>query len=268
MYGGQCMGPYMKACLDLNTLGLRYGVQTQFFFLFNESLITRARNYLVDEFLRSDATHMMFIDADVTFDAMDVLALLALDKPVAGGPYPKKTIAWEKIFDAARFGLANDNPNKLELYSGDYVFNAAPGTTEIRMDTPVEVLELGTGFMMVKREVFEKFRKSFPKYSYKPDHNRTANFNGTREIHMFFQADIDPVGGTKRYLSEDYWFCQLVRKIGYPIFLCPWMKLSHSGFYVYGGTMEALALLSHKQAEAQSATAVVTSITDVKPEVV
>jgi hypothetical protein len=55
MYGGMCVGPFAKACLDLNTVCMKYGVQAQFFFLFNESLITRARNYLVDEFLRSDA---------------------------------------------------------------------------------------------------------------------------------------------------------------------------------------------------------------------
>src|SRR3954466_10006635 len=109
MYGGACMGPYMKSCLDLNTLCLKYGVTVQFFFLFNESLITRARNYLVDEFLRSDATHLMFIDSDIDFNPMDVIALLALDKPINGGPYPKKTIAWEKIYDAVKLDVV-DNP--------------------------------------------------------------------------------------------------------------------------------------------------------------
>ena len=93
MYGGVNHGLYMKACLDLQGLCFQYGVQAKFSFLFNESLITRARNYLVDEFLyRSDCTHMLFIDSDIHFDARDVMALLALDKDVAGGPYPKKAI--------------------------------------------------------------------------------------------------------------------------------------------------------------------------------
>lgn len=261
MYGGMCGGPFTKACLDLVTICMKYGVQVQFFFLFNESLITRARNYLVDEFLRSPCTHLMFIDSDIDFNPMDVLALLALDKDIVGGPYPKKTIAWEKVYDAAKLGLADDNPNKLELYTGDYVFNVAPGTKEVRMDEPVKVLEIGTGFMMVKKEVFPKFREAYPELSYKPDHNRTVHFDGAREIHCFFQALICP--DSKRYLSEDYMFCQWSRKIGYDIYFCPWMKLKHAGMYIFGGALDALAGLSQLQQQAGFSTPVMRSMDEV-----
>lgn len=240
---------------------MRHGIQVNFFFLFNESLITRARNYLADEFLRSGATHLMFIDSDITFDPMDVLALLALDKPINGGPYPKKTISWEKIYDAVKLGLCDDNPNKAELFSGDYVFNVPAGTTQIRMDEPVEVLEIGTGFMMIRKDTLEKFRDAYPEFSYKPDHNRSAQFNGTREIHMFFQALIDPE--SKRYLSEDYMFCQWARKIGIPVYICPWMKLPHTGTHVYCGDLQALAMLSHAQQAKGMMTPVVTDKTTV-----
>jgi hypothetical protein len=98
MYGGQNHGLYMKSCLDLQSTLIQYGVSLKFSFLFNESLITRARNYLVDEFIhRSDCTHMLFLDADVCFNAQDVITLLALDYDVAGGPYPKKCIKWPNI---------------------------------------------------------------------------------------------------------------------------------------------------------------------------
>jgi len=102
MYGGQCAGIYTKSSTDLATLARSYGVDVKFYYLFNESLITRARNYLVDEFMRSDCTHMMFIDSDIGFDPTDVLALAAIaepgtDKEIVCGPYPKKAIAWEKI---------------------------------------------------------------------------------------------------------------------------------------------------------------------------
>ena len=68
MYGGQCHGMYAKAALDLQGVCSQYGIDVRFSFLFNESLITRARNYLVDEFLRSDFTHLLFIDSDICFD--------------------------------------------------------------------------------------------------------------------------------------------------------------------------------------------------------
>ena len=62
MYGGQCAGMYNKSMCDLTTMCVKYGIEMRAYYLFNESLITRARNYCVDEFLRSDSTHMLFID--------------------------------------------------------------------------------------------------------------------------------------------------------------------------------------------------------------
>jgi hypothetical protein len=263
MYGGMCTGPYMKSCLDLQSVCHKYGVQIVFYFLFNESLITRARNYLADEFLRSGATHLMFIDSDIDFKAMDVIAMLAFDKDICGGPYPKKTIAWEKIYDAVKMGMVDENPNRLETFVGDYVFNVVPGTKEISLEKPVEVLELGTGFMMVKKEVFPKFQAAYPELMFKPDHNRTQHFDGTREICAFFDTVIDPK--TKRYLSEDYMFCQWSRAIGIQTWMCPWFELKHLGTYVFGGSLSALANLTNKQAAAGHATPIMKSLEDKVP---
>ena len=250
MYGGQCSGMYTKSTADLATISTQYGMDVRFFYLFNESLITRARNYLVDEFLRSPYTHLMFIDSDIHFNPNDVLTLAALDKEIIGAPYPKKCIAWEKVRNAVDAGLADDDPVQLEEYTGDFVFNPASGTSEIKVSEPVEVLEIGTGFMLVRREVFEKFREAYPQFSYKPDHNRSENFDGSRYIHAFFDTVIDSdafagkgSGGSDRYLSEDYMFCQFTRKIGIKTWLCPWMKLGHVGSYVFNGTMPALGNL-------------------------
>ena len=244
MYGGQCGGQYTKSSVDLASLAAQYGMDVRFFYLFNESLITRARNYLVDEFLRSDCTHLMFIDSDIGFDPNDVIALAVIasegsDKHIVCGPYPKKCIAWEKIKRAVDKGFADKNPENLERYVGDYVFNPKEGTGSIALDEPVEVLEGGTGFMMIQRAALEKFQEAYPEYMYKPDHVRTEHFDGSREILMAFQAEVDPV--SKRYLSEDYWFCQKSWEIGVKTWLCPWMKLSHMGSFVFGGSLIDLA---------------------------
>ena len=252
MYGGNCVGMFSKACIDLATMCANYGVETRFFFIFNESLITRARNYLVDEFLRAEGfTHLMFIDSDIHFDPRDVLSLAVLcddDKPIIGGPYGKKCIAWEKIRRAVDIGIADEAPDELAKFTGDFVFNPVLGTKEMKVNEPVEVLEIGTGFMMVKRDVFDDWREAFPQFHYKPDHNRSQFFKGDRYIHAYFDTVIDndaympggESGGSDRYLSEDYMFCQLSRKIGKKIFLCPWMKLGHVGSYVFDGTMADL----------------------------
>lgn len=244
MYGGQCHGMYTKSSCDLAKIAQAYQMDIKMFYLFNESLITRARNYCVDEFLRSDYTHLMFIDSDIGFDPNDVLSLAILceegERDIVCGPYPKKTIAWEKIKQAVERGFA-DNPSNLEHYGGDYVFNPLEGEKELRLDEPIPVLEGGTGFMMISRNAFKKFDEAYPDLRYYPDHVRTTHFDGSRDIGMYFQALIDPE--SKRYLSEDYMFCQYMRKVGINTYYCPWMRLTHTGSYVFGGSLLDLAQL-------------------------
>lgn len=247
MYGGQCAGLFTKSVNDLAMACTRHNIEIRFYYLFNESLITRARNYCADEFVRSDCTHLMFIDSDIGFDYKDVLTLLHIADEGTGydvvtGPYPKKTIAWEKIKAAVDKGYAESSPFALEQFMGDFVFNPVPGTTEFRLDQPVEVQEAGTGFMMIHKSVFTKYAEAYPELSYKPDHVRTANFDGSREIHAYFDCIIDP--DTRRYLSEDYMFCYNVRKAGMKVWMCPWMKLSHVGSYTFGGSLAALAAIA------------------------
>lgn len=285
MYGGQCAGMFTRSIADLSALCTHYGIQVRFYFLFNESLITRARNYCADEFMRSGDTHLMFIDSDIGFDPKDIIALLALQNSddevdnydIIAGPYPKKCISWEKIKLAVDKGMADENPNDLEKFVGDYVFNPTGETREIPLGQPVEVLEAGTGFMMIRRQTFEKFQKAYPQQFYKPDHVRTEHFDGSREIMAFFDTPIDhkrtnmnaeleeflkknpkakakeivdfvkdPNNGllkdySKRYLSEDYMFCQWVRNAGMKVWLCPWMELKHVGSYVFGGSLPDIA---------------------------
>ena len=271
MYGGNCSGLYMKACLDLQGICSQYGIEARFSFLFNESLITRARNYLTDEFIRSGFTHMLFIDSDILFEPQDVLALIALNKDVIGGPYPKKAINWKNI----ALSLVKDPTTSigdLEALAGDYVFNPVPGTKQFSVSEPLEVMEIGTGYMLIKREVFDKFKETYPKQNYKPDHVGQANFDGSRYIHAYFDTVIDngytfddvhrlmeraaagedvkddftkllemEKNASHRYLSEDYMFCQYVRRFGGEIWLCPWMRTTHIGTYGFQGNMPKIA---------------------------
>jgi len=95
MYGGMCAGYYTQAMLTLQNQAQQAGVTVTYSFMFNESLITRARNALVHNFLKSEATHMMFIDADVSFKPEHVFSLIEENKDLIAGNYPKKMIDWE-----------------------------------------------------------------------------------------------------------------------------------------------------------------------------
>lgn len=245
-YGGMTHGVYTQSVIGLTELCTKYGIALKYHMLYNESLVQRARNVTVDEFLRSDATHLMFIDADLGFNPNDVLTMLAINHSdpekyqIVTGPYPKKTIAWEKVEEAVKAGVT-ETPKDLEQYTADYVFNLAEGTTSFKMDEPAEVIEAGTGFMLIPREVFTKYKEAYPEYMYTPDHSRSENFSGDRDVMAYFDCSIDPE--SKRYLSEDYHFCRYAGKIGIRVWMCPWISMVHMGSYPFRGSMMALAQL-------------------------
>lgn len=181
---------------------------------------------------------MLFIDSDIVFNPKDIIAMLALDKEIVGGPYPKKSIEWGQLHKAV-----NKNPNlpasEYEKLTGSMVFNPVSGTQKFSVNEPLEVLEVGTGFMLIRRDVFERFEQAYPDQKYKPDHVGQTHFSGDREITAFFDCVIDP--DSKRYLSEDYFFTQWCRKIGIKVWMCPWFTLDHIGTYFYKGNLPAVA---------------------------
>ena len=245
MYGGICTGLYSRSMNQLLIAAAKYGIPITTHTSSNESLIPRARNYSVDLFLQSDCEYFMFIDADIGFGFKDVLNLLYLcneDKySIIAGTYPKKEIAWEKVKAAVEAGQADEDPNKLKFFTADMVFNTIDAKS-FQIDQPVEVSEIGTGFMMIHRSAFDKFKQAYPETSYIPDHVRDSNFDGSREINTYFHCEID--SESRRYLSEDYWFCRKMKKIGVSTWMCPWINLVHVGTYSYIGNMSALSTIN------------------------
>lgn len=255
-YAGQCFAAFARSLMQLSSTCAQYGIPLDTFFIYNESLITRARNYCSDTFLRRKFKvqtdngveeryfqHGIFIDTDIEFNAIDVLVLAHLQNTnseydVICGPYPKKIISYEKIKTAVEKGFADEDPNNLEKYIGDYVFNAA-SKKPIMLGEPAEVMEAGTGFMMFRRDTLLKLAEKNPDIKYRPDHVRTEHFDGSNEIYSFFDTSIDPA--TKRYLSEDYHFCKLVREAGMKVWMVPWFELKHHGYFIYGGSLAAMA---------------------------
>lgn len=235
MYGGQCSGIFTKSCLELQKLFSKYEMDCEFNFILGESLITRARNNLVDKFLKSHYTHLLFIDSDIGFNHDDVFSMLFFDKDVIAAPYSKKYIRWDKVITAVK-NNPQITPNEVERISGSFVMNLPPNVSSFRSDEPLEVLDAGTGFMMIKKEVFNKMSLEYPDLKYKLD---DRNFDESKGyIKSFFDTFIDDenslVGeNTGRYLSEDYAFCKLWRNIGGQIFICPWMITRHNGSFEF-----------------------------------
>jgi len=233
MYGGMCTGAYTQSILNLPSIMAQEKIEVLMSFMFNESLIQRARNALAAAFMKSDCTHMMFIDADIRFNPHDILSMLKADKEIICGIYPKKEINWYTVKEA----MDNQIPNEdLKLYTGSFVVNLVDyqESVTVPVNEPVEIQNGGTGFMMIKREVFEALKQHVPYYMNDVgDLGNTMQFR--EKIYEYFATSIEE--GTERLLSEDYHFCSIYRKMGGHIYAAPWAQLAHIGTYMFEGRL-------------------------------
>ena len=245
MYGGLCAGYYTQSLMQLQNILRDNKVDMAASFLFNESLIQRARNALVHGFLKTEFTHLMFIDADIHFNPQDVLPMLLADKPIICGIYPKKEINWSQIHAAA---LAGVPPHELRKYSGSFVVNLKEyaGEQRVEIGQPVEIWNGGTGFMLIKREVFEQLKDHVP--TYVNDTHDLSGALGADRIHEFFATSIEPIG--ERLLSEDYHFCKIWRdKCEGTVWAAPWAQLAHIGTHKFDGILTEKPQLPQPKAE-------------------
>lgn len=210
MYNGICNEAtfisMIKFGIIASKLGINYSIDT----MVNESLITRGRNNLVAKFLYNQAaTHLMFIDVDLGFDAESILRLLCANQDLVGGVYPMKRIPIR------------------------YVINTVPNPQV--MGDLVEVSTLGTGFMLIKREVIEKMIAAHPELKYRDNIGIGQQYEPL--MYGLFDTMIDPDGN---YLSEDWTFCYLWRMMGGRVFADTGIKLDHTGYHKYAGDLEEL----------------------------
>ena len=232
MYGGQCFGFYAQSCLQLQMLCKNANMNVSFSYLFNESLIQRARNLLAHHFLQSEATHMMFIDADIRFNPNDIFPMMEADKDIICGIYPKKEINWQTVRNAINAGVPDD---QLKHHTGAFVVNLVDYQTEVTVpvNQPVEIWNGGTGFMLIKRSVMEGMKDKLPWYLNNVLDMKNPG-NGQKIVEFFATLIEDE---SKILLSEDYYFCKKAREMGYKVWAAPWVQLAHIGTYAFEGQL-------------------------------
>lgn len=233
MYGGQCTGTYAVSLMQIPMIFAKAGIGMAYVHLMNESLITRARNRCAYEFLNMDATHLLFIDADIGFDPNVIPGMIARDVDILCGLYPKKEISWPRVTAAVQKGVP---PEHLAQFAGSVVVNTVDDKSAFAK--PGDLIEInngGTGFMLIKREVFLNLADKVPQYV-NDMYNSTDKVDKPMYIKEFFATSIDEESG--RLLSEDYHFCKLARKHGFKVWADPMIDLSHTGTYIFTGATE------------------------------
>jgi hypothetical protein len=220
MYGGLASGIYTVSMVQLSAILLRNKIDSLYAVTSSESLVPNARNVLTNQFLESQATHLMWIDADIGFNAVDIVSMLMVDRDIVCGIYPKKEVDWAGVARAVTAGVP---PEELSNHAGSFaikLLDGSAGNFDRDPDDLLEIAAAGTGFMLIKRGVFDTLSEVVREYA--PDQ---------RTIKEFYATATEPESG--RLITEDYHFCQLARSHGFKIYAAPWARLSHAGTYIF-----------------------------------
>jgi len=239
-FGGMLHNGFFQSMLELAVNFTKLNIPFEMMTIGNESLIQRARNGIVAKFMAdSSATHLMFIDADITFSWVNIVKLLLSGKELCGGCYPKKCFNWDKIKHQI-----SKNPtlcdDELMAKSLDYVFNPIyhkeGDNVVIKLNNGMaQVKDIGTGFMLINKTVIHKMIKKYPETKFVNNVAGYGQSNGGDYFYALFDCCIDPV--SRVYLSEDYLFCKRWIDIGGELWLDLSTNLNHTGIIDYKGCL-------------------------------
>ncbi len=199
---------------DLN----KHGVSTTVYMSSGDSLVTRGRHVLMYEFLKSTCTHMLFWDSDIEcLDPTTVGQLIMTGHDVIGGACPFRDNSGRVVTNL----LAEDRERK-QISTDDHGC--------------VRVSEVGTGFMMLRREAIVQLCMEHPELFYR------ADLPSYMDKPMW--ALFDTVIENERYLSEDYFFCKLWRETGGECHILASAEFRHYGTVgCEGSFMESLGMV-------------------------
>jgi hypothetical protein len=232
-YGGLVTHVYLHSLLKLMAYALAQNFGVALRTAAHDSLVPRSRNSLVAGFLDApDATHLMFVDADMGFEPETLGRMLAFDADVVAAAYPVKNIDWAKAARVCTGGSAT--VEELRTAGLHYVgVPRPPAECEVR-DGFVTADYAGTGFMLIRRAALERMVAAYPETKYRVMHTYPAPAQQSQNLYSLFDCMIDPA--TRTYLSEDFTFCHRWRNIGGTIWLDTRSRLKHVGSYEFQGS--------------------------------
>lgn len=220
-YGGQITVPHFMSDLRLRDRCASNGIRLTFAMPWGDALVARARQTIAAYFLEDPtATHLLFIDADISYDAEQVLRFLRFNRDVCAGLYPLKRYDWELVRKKALAGY-----DHLESAGLSYVIDLKEQYDTV--DGFGRVARAGTGFLMIKRQVMEAMAKQYPDLRYK-----VTDAGGGKYHYAFFNCLVDEKGV---YLSEDYSFCKRWTDMGGEIWADFHGRLNHMGPEIFKG---------------------------------
>lgn len=231
MYGGQCDGGFADSLMKSQRYFDNQNIKFNTAFIYNESLIQRARNRLASEFyFNTNADYLMFIDADISFEPHWIHELIKTGEDLIAGVVPMKGLNLDVLQNAVKLGESD-----IEKFTGHFNFNRLPDDNGmIDINTPHKVARVGTAFMLISRKVLDDMKQYCDTY--------LSQYQSVPVQIAYFNVRVK----NGQLMSEDYDFCERWREMGNDVYIAPWICTPHRGSYMFRGDLSSHIQLADK----------------------
>ena len=192
------------------------------------AVISQVRNSIAGHFLASGADRLLMMDADQSFGRDSLERMLDLNEPVVGCIYPMRKFQWSDV-DLGTATRVADILYQASDYVGRLEFSA-DGTAQI-MNGFAKALHVGTGFLLVRRDVFERLMIRFPELKNRGFNTATYPAASAHNWGFFNHIDLED----ECALAEDISFCHRWRDVGGEIWADVISDTTHTGTYNFRG---------------------------------
>jgi len=210
-FGGNVCEKTLTGVYETTRDLVREGILVDLITVVNDSLIHHARSNLANFFIHNtEATHLLWVDADVGFHSSDVKKLIALNTEFAAGTYPKKVYPLRYTCALPKEGI---------------VWN--------KEHSAIKASHVGNGFQLLTRDAFLRISNKFPELQYVPrSESRQISAKEAAASFHYYDTYKNKDG---LLVGEDYAFCSRFRQAGGTIWLRPDIALTHVGSHVFTG---------------------------------
>lgn len=225
-YGEVFYAPYVRSLYRLTQVFAQRKWRSSLSYV-SYADIVESRNYLLTQwFDKSDASHLLFLDADMGFAPELITDMMNFGTPVVGVVYPKRQIDLDRLTKLAASG---DSPVLALARSHEFIVRNPRKTTY--RNGFIEVDGCGTGIMLIKRDCVEELLRKFPQLS---DTAAKKLSPLAKDLDRLIRA-FDPVTVDGARLSEDYSFCHRWRQCGGEVWASIAHEITHIGLHSFKG---------------------------------
>lgn len=236
-FGGNLDYRTVESILFAQAFCIKQDIEIDFQFMAGAALLPEARNLMADNFMKSDSTHLLFLDSDVSFEPITFVKCINANKDFVISPYPGKCIYWDEL---RRRISVSKNPDEVKTSREGLGYHVRMSKEKQMVKNGFVEMDRGpTGFMLLTKKVFKVIQDKFPELKYTQAYSMNMQVI-PKDIYGYFDMMSDEKG---QRMGEDFSFCARWKEAGGRIYAYIMNDMGHHGRHSFTG--KYLDILKH-----------------------